>query len=117
MALLAAFTIAVLDGLRRGFVPYASELSAFVLGLGLAFILFEPLGGLLHRSLGVGTGLADFGAFLLFLAIGHAVAIAPVQRWATAAVAGLRPRLSVEVFRAVSAVPAFGSPSWSRRWS
>jgi uncharacterized protein YkwD len=108
VALLAAFTIAVLDGLRRGFVPYASELSAFVLGLGLAFILFEPLGGLLHRSLGVGTGLADFGAFLLFLAIGHAVAIAPVQRWATAAVAGLRPRLSVEVFRAVSAVPAFG---------
>ena len=108
VALLAAFTIAVLDGLRRGFVPYASELSAFVLGLGLAFILFEPLGGLLHRSLGVGTGLADFGAFLLFLAIGHAVAIAPVQRWAAAAVAGLRPRLSVEVFRAVSAVPAFG---------
>jgi uncharacterized protein YkwD len=108
VALLAAFTIAVLDGLRRGFVPYASELSAFVLGLGLAFILFEPLGGLLHRSLGVGTGLADFGAFLLFLAIGHAVAIAPVQRWASAAAAGLRPRLSVEVFRAVGAVPAFG---------
>jgi uncharacterized protein YkwD len=108
VALLATLTIAVLDGLRRGFVPYASELSAFVLGLGLAFILFEPLGGLLHRSLGVGTGLADFGAFLLFLAIGHAVAIAPVQRWASAAAAGLQPRVSAEIFRAVSAAPAFG---------
>jgi uncharacterized protein YkwD len=108
VALVAAFTVAVLDGLRRGFVPYASELTAFVLGLGLAFILFEPLGGLLHRSLGVATGLADFGAFLLFLAVGHAVAIAPVQRWASAAAAGIRPRLSPEVFRAVSAVPAFG---------
>lgn len=108
VAILVAFAVAVLDGLRRGFVPYASELSAFVLGLGLAFILFEPVGGFLHGSLGVGVGLADFGAFLLFLAIGHAIAIAPVQRWATAAVAGLRPRLSAEVFRAVSAVPAFG---------
>jgi uncharacterized protein YkwD len=108
VALLAAFTIAVLDGLRRGFVPYASELSAFVLGLGLAFALFEPLGGFLHRSLGVGTGLADFGAFLLFLAIGHAIAIAPVQRWSAAAALQLRPRLNAEMFRAVSAVPAFG---------
>jgi uncharacterized protein YkwD len=109
VALLAVVTIAVLDGLRRGFVPYASELTAFVLGLGLAFALFEPLGGLLHRLLGVSTGLADFGAFLLFLAIGHAVAIVPVQRWAAAAAAGMRPRLRPDAFRAVSAVPAFGT--------
>jgi uncharacterized protein YkwD len=109
VALLAAVAIAVLDGLRRGFAPYASELTAFVLGLGLAFALFEALGALLHRVLGVGTGLADFGAFLFFLAIGHAVAIVPVQRWASAAAARLRPRLSPDAFRAVSAVPAFGT--------
>jgi uncharacterized protein YkwD len=109
VALLAAVAIAVLDGLRRGFAPYASELTAFVLGLGLAFALFEPLGALLHRVLAVGTGLADFGAFLLFLAVGHAVAIVPVQRWASAAAARLRPRLSPDAFRAVSAVPAFGT--------
>jgi uncharacterized protein YkwD len=108
LVLVAIFAVAVVDGLRRGFVLYVSELSAFVLGLGLAFALFEPLGGLLHRVLGVGIGLADFGAFLFFLAIGHAVAIAPVQRWATVVASRLRPRLSTQVFGAVSAIPAFG---------
>jgi uncharacterized protein YkwD len=108
LALVAIFALAVVDGLRRGIAPYLSELSAFVLGLGLAFALFEPLGGFLHRTLGVGVGLADFGAFLLLLAIGHAVAIAPVQRWAAVAAGQLRPRLRSEVFGAVSALPAFG---------
>jgi uncharacterized protein YkwD len=108
LALLAVFAVAALDGLRRGFVPYLSELSAFVLGLGLAFALFEPLGGFLHRSLGVDLGLADFGAFLLFLALGHALVIAPVQHWATVAAGRLRPRVSTRIFGAVCTLPAVG---------
>ena len=105
---MAVFGLALVDGLRRGFVPYVSELGAFVLGLGLAFALFEPLGALLHGWLGVGTGVADFGAFLLFLAVGHALALAPVQRWATALSAQLRPRLSSQAYGAVGALPALG---------
>ena len=108
LALVAVFAIATLDGLRRGFAPYLSELSAFVLGLGLAFALFAPLGSLLHRSLGVDSGLAGFGSFLLFLALGHAVVIAPMQRWASGAAVRLRPQLSDRLFGAVGAVPAVG---------
>jgi uncharacterized protein YkwD len=108
LGLLVVFALAIFDGLRRGFAPYLTELTAFALGLGLAFALFQPLGGFLHRTLGVGSGLAGFGSFLLFLAIGHAIAMAPVQRWAGAAASRLRPRVSPEVFGAVGAVPALG---------
>lgn len=105
---MAIFALAVVDGVRRGFVPYLSELSAFALGIGLAFALFGPLGRLLHGSLGVSVGLAGFGSFLLLLALGHAAAFAPVQRAAGHAAARLRPRLSREAFGAISAVTALG---------
>ena len=108
VALVAVCGLLAADGARRGFVPYVSELSAFGLGLGLGFALFEPLGSVLHRWLGVSSGLAGFGSFLLLLALGHAVAVAPVQRLASRAAARLRPRLRGEVYGAVSAVPALG---------
>lgn len=107
-ALVVVFGLAVLDSIRRGFVPYLSELSAFALGLGLAFGFFGPLGGFMHRWLGVGTGLAAFGSFLFLLAVGHAIAIAPAARAASTAATRLEPRVRPDLYRALSALPAVG---------
>ena len=109
LVLLAVFGIALLDGRRRGVAPYASELSAFALGLGLAFGLFQPLGGALHRWLGVSPGLAGFGAFLLLLVTGHALAQVPVQPAARWFAERLRISLGPQRSREAGAVPAVGT--------
>jgi uncharacterized protein YkwD len=101
--------LAGVDGFRRGLVPYLSELGAFLGGLGLAFLLFEPLGQLVHRGLAVGVTLAGFGAFLVLLALGHGAAHSPVHRGAVWLAARLRPRLTAGQFQAVSAMPAVGA--------
>jgi uncharacterized protein YkwD len=107
--LLAVFGLAVLDGARRGFAPYATELTAFGLGLGLAFLLFGPLSSFLRRVLGVPLGLAGFGSFLIVLVIGHGMVIAAVQSWAAWADGRLRRRLGPDAFRAAGAIPALGT--------
>jgi uncharacterized protein YkwD len=107
LAILVVFVAAAVDGFRRGFVPYLSELGAFAAGLVLAFGLFEPLGQVVHRGLAVGVTLAGFGAFLALLAVGHGVAHVPVRRGATWIADRLRPRLTAGQFRAVGVMPAF----------
>jgi uncharacterized protein YkwD len=107
LAILAVFALAAIDGFRRGFVPYLSELGASTIGLGLALVFFEPLGQVVHRGLAVGVTLAGFGAFLALVALGHGVAHTPVNRGAVWIAARLRPRLSVAQFQAVSVMPAF----------
>lgn len=102
-AVLAVCAIAVLDGARRGFPTYATELTAFALGLGVAFLLFEPISGALHALLGVPLGLAGFGTFLVLLVVTHGA----VQ-------ASLHPRLEGLVRRVrltprAGAVPALGT--------
>ncbi len=109
LLLLAVFGLAILDGRRRGLAPYVSELSAFSLALGLAFVLFQPLGSLLHRALGVSAGIAGFGSFLLLLVAGHALAQVPVRPLAGRLAEGLRPRLGPARFRQAGAVPAVGT--------
>jgi uncharacterized protein YkwD len=109
LAVLAVFLLAAVDGFRRGFVPYLSELGAFTAGLGLAFLLFEPLGQVVHRGLAVGVTLAGFGAFLALLALGHGVAHSPVNRGAVWIADRLRPRLSERQFQVVGMMPAFGA--------
>ncbi len=109
LLLLAVFGLAILDGRRRGIAPYASELSAFTLGLGLAFALFQPLGSALHRWLGVSPGVSGFGAFLLLLVAGHAVAQVPVQPAARWLAERLRISLGPQRSREAGAVPAFGT--------
>lgn len=108
LGLVAVFAAAILDGLRRGFAPYATELLAFGAGLALALALFAPAGRLLHERLGLGIGIAGFGAFLMLLVAGHAVVQGPVQRLAAALVERIRPRLDPPVYRAVSVLPAAG---------
>jgi uncharacterized protein YkwD len=109
LAILMVFVFAAVDGFRRGFVPYLSELGAFTAGLGLALGLFEPLGQVVHRGLAVGVTLAGFGAFLALLALGHGVAHTPVNRGAVWIAGRLKPRLSEAQFQALSVMPAFGA--------
>jgi len=109
LAILALFALAAVDGFRRGFVPYLSELGALTAGLGLAFVFFQPLGQVVHRGLAVGVTLAGVGAFLALVALGHGVAHTPVNRGAVWIAARLRPRLSDGQFQAVSVMPAFGA--------
>jgi uncharacterized protein YkwD len=102
-AVLAVCAVAALDGARRGFPTYATELTAFALGLGVAFTLFQPLSSGLHALLGVPIGLAGFGIFLILLVLTHGA----VQ-------ASLHPRLEGVVRRVrltprAGAVPAVGS--------
>jgi uncharacterized protein YkwD len=109
LAILAVFVLAAVDGYRRGFVPYLSELGSIVAGLGLAFLFFQPLGQVVHRGLAVGVTLAGFGAFLALMALGHGVAHVPANRGAVWIATRLRPRLSESQFQAVSVAPAFGA--------
>ena len=111
--LLAIFLVALLDGMRRGFALYASELMAFAAALGLAFLLFRPLGDGLHRLLGIPDGLAGFGSFLAMLVAGHGIALGFLQRrltrfWARVA-SSINPGRAADVARAAGALPALGT--------
>lgn len=101
--MLALCVLAAVDGARRGFPTYASELTGFALGLGVAFLLFEPLRNALHSALGVPLGLAGFGIFLILLVLTHGA----VQ-------ASLHPRVQalarrVRLTPRAGAVPAVGT--------
>ena len=109
LAILALFVAAAVDGFRRGFVPYLSELGAFVGGLVLAFLLFRPLGQVVHRGLSVGVTLAGFGAFLALLAVGRGLAHSPVRRGAVWIADRLQRRLSQSQFRAIGVMPGIGA--------
>ena len=52
-------------GYRRGFVGSAAELAGLLLGLAVAFLLSEPLGGAAAGFLQLPRGLLDLGAFLI----------------------------------------------------
>jgi uncharacterized protein YkwD len=69
--LVVLVAIAAVDGARRGFSTYATELMAFGAGLGVAFVLFAPLSTALHDALQVPQPLAGFGVFLIVLVIAH----------------------------------------------
>jgi uncharacterized protein YkwD len=106
--LLAAFALALADGARRGFAPYASELGALTISLIVAFALFQPVGDLLHRVLQAPVGLAGVGSFLGLLVAGHTLVFAGVQGWARAGgrvLAGMRK----EVAQAAGALPALAT--------
>ncbi|MDQ6773963.1 MAG: CAP domain-containing protein [Candidatus Dormibacteraeota bacterium] len=97
LAVVAVLAVATVDGLRRGFAAYLTELAALAAGLGLALWLFEPLGALLHRLLGVSSTLAGFGAFIALLAAGHGIVVAIAYRavaWASSRVQRVQPRVA-----------------------
>src|SRR5437764_578516 len=99
--------------MRRGFALYASELVAFAAALGVAFLLFRPVGGALHRVLAIPEGLAGFGCFVALLVAGHGVALALLQRrlnrfWAAVS-RQIPTERAAEVARAAGAVPALGT--------
>jgi uncharacterized protein YkwD len=109
LVLLAVFGLAAADGLRRGFASYATDFSAFALGLGLAFLLFRPLGALLHAVLEVPSGLASFGCFLIVLVLTYSAAAGWVQPLMRRLSLRLQARLSPDGYRAAGAVPAVGT--------
>jgi uncharacterized protein YkwD len=103
LAVLALCALAAVDGARRGFPTYATELTGFALGLGVAFLLFEPVRNALHSLLGVPLGLAGFGVFLILLVLTHGAVQASLHPrvQALGRRVGLTPR--------VGAVPAVGT--------
>ncbi len=101
--MIAVCVIAALDGARRGFPTYATELTALALGLGVAFLLFEPISSGLHRFLGVPLGLAGFGVFLILVVTTHG-AVQPSLQGRMGWLAG-RARLT----RRAGALPAVGT--------
>ncbi|HEX6548349.1 MAG TPA: CAP domain-containing protein [Candidatus Dormibacteraeota bacterium] len=108
---LAVCLLALADGARRGFTTYATELSAFAFGLGLAFVVFEPVSSFLHRALGVPLGLGGFGVFLIVLVVGHGAMQAAVHgrfRW-LAAELGLDPDTGRHLNKRAGALPAVGT--------
>ncbi len=106
--LLAVFVLAVWDGGRRGFVPYATELAAFAASVGAAFVLFEPVGSAVSALLHVPSALAGFGCFLLVVVAGHGLVQPAIHRWALFLhrhlIAGRRP----QVARVAGILPATG---------
>lgn len=100
---------AAVDGARRGFSVYATELVAFGTGLGVAFVLFAPISGALHSSLAVPLPLAGFGIFLILLVVTHAA----VQAALSHRLAWLARRIRIEPAgpgpRRLGAVPAAGT--------
>src|SRR5438552_13307160 len=98
--------------MRRGFALYASELMAFAAAVGLAFLLFRPLGDGLHTLLRIPDGLAGFGSFLAVLVAGHGVALGFLQRrlnrfWAQ--VTSRNPGRAADVERSAGAVSVLGT--------
>ena len=111
LALVGVAAAAALDGARRGFSIYATELSAFAFGLGVAFLLFEPISAALHNFLGVPLGLAGFGVFLILLVITHGTVQASLQGrfgWVSRKL-HLEPPSQEGVRGRVGAVPALGT--------
>jgi uncharacterized protein YkwD len=96
----------MLDGARRGMVPYLTELAALGFGLTLALALFDPLGRVLHAGLAADPTLADFGSFLLLLALGRGAAQIPAHRAAKWAAARLEGRVEQPRLRRAGAIPA-----------
>jgi uncharacterized protein YkwD len=81
---------------------------AFGLGLWLALSLFDPLGQVVHTTLGISAGVAGFGVFLLLLVIAHGLVQAPVGRAARWVAIGLQPHVRPGLYAVVGAVPGFG---------
>jgi uncharacterized protein YkwD len=111
LALVVVAAAAAVDGARRGFTTYATELTAFALGLGVAFTLFEPVSAGLHRFLGVPLGLAGFGVFLILLVLTHGAIQASLQGrfgWVSRKL-HLEPPAKEGVRGRVGAVPALGA--------
>jgi uncharacterized protein YkwD len=111
LALVVVAAAAAVDGARRGFTTYATELTAFALGLGVAFVLFEPISAGLHNFLGVPLGLAGFGVFLILLVITHGTVQASLQGrfgWISRKL-HLEPPSQEGVRGRVGAVPALGT--------
>ena len=106
--LIVGAALIVVHAVRAGgFVPYLTELVAFAGGLAVAFIVFWPVGQLIHARLGINASVANFGTFLLVLVLVHAGIQAPVGR--AAAWIGARLRWLSPGSRAVAdALPALG---------
>lgn len=109
IVLLGVFAAAVADGVHRGFNSYASEFAAFALGGCLAILFFARLADPLHSVLGVPSGLASFGSFLIILVGSHALTAGAMHRWTGRLGGILQRRLRPDTFRLLGAVPALGT--------
>ncbi len=106
--LVALVAVAALDGWRRGFSTYSTELMAFGIGLGAAFAVFQPVSDALHRWAGLPQPLAGFGIFLIVLVGVHGL----VQALLGGRLAWIARKLGLDppgFLRGSGAVPAAGT--------
>ena len=95
LVLLIVFAAALVDGIRRGFTPYALELISLVVSLTVAFAGFTPFAWVLQQGLSVPADVARLGAFLVLLLLAHGVTMTALRR----------SRHVREAFNAVDHVP------------
>ena len=105
--LLAGAVLLVVHSIRRGFVPYLTELFAFGLGLATALVCFDPMGRFVHARLGLNQTVAGFGSFLLVLVAVHGLVQMPVGRAAQELARVVRD-LPERARLAIAAAPALG---------
>ena len=60
---------AVVDGSRRGFLPYATELVALAGGVAAGLLLYPPVGGFMAATFRLSPELARFAVFLVSLVV------------------------------------------------
>jgi hypothetical protein len=103
---LAAAAILAIDGARRGFGFYFTELFALGIGAGVALSTFGVVGRLFTQVLAVGSQMADLAASLLILVVVHVLVQLVLQPIVGTVSSGLRKLLGRVMYRGVSVVAA-----------
>lgn len=109
LAVLVLCVAAVVDGSRRGFGPYASELFAVGLPLAGGLAAYAPVANFLHTTIRAPVGLAAFGTFLAILVVGHGVVLHLIHRWIERPVRAAFRWTSPQTRRSAGAVPALAA--------
>lgn len=103
---LLAIVLIAIDGARRGFTFYTTELLALGIGAGVALSLFGVLGRLFTQWLGVGQQMAYLAGSLLLLVVVHVLVQMVVQPVAGRIAILLQPSLGDVPYAIASAIPA-----------
>lgn len=103
---LLAIVLIAIDGARRGFTFYTTELLALGIGAGVALSLFGVLGRLFTQLLGVGQQMAYLAASLLLLVVVHVLVQMVVQPVTSRIAIALRRSLGRVPYSIASVVPA-----------
>lgn len=105
---LAAFILIAIDGTRRGFVFYLTELFALGIGAAVALGTFPVVGKLFSQVLAVGQPMANLAASLLILVVVHVLVQLLLQPILPRLGPGLHRALGGVAYAILSVIPALG---------